>query len=60
VVHFCNFTIEEQPRMRIIFRLNREYGTRLITANDDLRKHLQTLQQTLGVISENANIPLFL
>jgi hypothetical protein len=60
VIRFCTFTIEEKPQMRIVVRLTPEYDRKLLTAGADMQNHFQTLQQALGVISENANLPLFL
>lgn len=60
VIRFCTFTIENQPQMRIVVRLTPEYDRKLLTAGADMQNHFQTLQQALGVISENANLPLFL
>ncbi|MBK1988296.1 hypothetical protein A0J48_012230 [Sphaerospermopsis aphanizomenoides BCCUSP55] len=54
---FCIFNIEPN---KIVVRLTPEYDQALQTANPDIQSHLQTLQQALGVIGENANLPIFL
>ncbi|QYX32704.1 hypothetical protein [Sphaerospermopsis torques-reginae] len=59
-IRLCNFTIEKKPQMRIVVRLTPEYDRKLLTVGADMQNHFQTLQQALGVISENANLPLFL
>lgn len=56
-MRFCTFTIENQG---IIVRLTPEYEKALQNGNPDIQSHLQTLQQALGVISENANLAVFL
>ncbi|MEA5575738.1 hypothetical protein [Anabaena sp. UHCC 0451] len=56
-MRFCTFTIEDQG---IIVRLTPQYEKALQNGNPDIQSHLQTLQQALGVISENANLAVFL
>ncbi|MBD2294486.1 hypothetical protein H6G06_13620 [Anabaena sphaerica FACHB-251] len=56
-MRFCTFSIETKG---IVVRLTPEYDQALQSANPDIQSHLQTLQQALGVISDNANLPVFL
>ncbi|WP_353931833.1 hypothetical protein WJM97_04405 [Okeanomitos corallinicola TIOX110] len=56
-IRFCNFTIENG---RIIVRLTADYDQRLLSGSPELQNHFSTLQQALGVISENSNLPVFL
>lgn len=55
-MRFCVFNIEARG---IVVRLTPEYDQAL-QSTPDIQSHLQTLQQALGVISENANLPVFL
>ncbi|MFM2060556.1 MAG: hypothetical protein RLZZ507_226 [Cyanobacteriota bacterium] len=56
-IRLCTFTIEDRG---IIVRLTPDYDQRLQTPSADIQNHFQTLQQALGVISDNANLPIFL
>ncbi|TAE60841.1 MAG: hypothetical protein EAZ87_04410 [Nostocales cyanobacterium] len=56
-IRFCNFNIENG---RIIVRLTPDYDQRLLSGSPNLQNHFSTLQQALGVISENSNLPVVL
>ncbi|NDJ23529.1 hypothetical protein GS682_18175 [Nostoc sp. B(2019)] len=67
-VQICTFSIDNEG---IIVRLTPEYDQVIqnslansysenLTTSVDLTNHLQTLREALAVISENANLPLFL
>jgi hypothetical protein len=55
-MRFCIFNIETRG---IVVRLTPEYDQAL-QSNPGVQSHLQALQEALGVISENSNLPLFL
>ncbi|MBD6619162.1 hypothetical protein FNW02_25885 [Komarekiella sp. 'clone 1'] len=67
-IQICTFSIDNEG---IIVRLTPEYDQTIqnssvnsysenLTTSVDLTNHLQTLREALAVISENANLPLFL
>jgi hypothetical protein len=55
-MRFCIFNIETRG---IVVRLTPEYDQAL-QSNPSVQSHLQALQEALGVISENSNLPVFL
>jgi hypothetical protein len=55
-MRFCIFNIETRG---IVVRLTPEYDQAL-QSNPDIQSHLQALQEALGVISGNSNLPVFL
>ena len=55
-MRFCIFNIETRG---IFVRLTPEYDQAL-QINPDIQSHLQALQEALGVISGNSNLPVFL
>ncbi|WP_016953395.1 hypothetical protein [Anabaena sp. PCC 7108] len=56
-MRFCVFNIENQG---IIVRLTPEYDKQLESSNPDIQSHFQALRDALGVIGENAQLPLFI
>ncbi|NES99854.1 MAG: hypothetical protein F6K62_07320 [Sphaerospermopsis sp. SIO1G2] len=54
---FCTFSIEDGT---IIVRLTPEYDRRLLNGSPELQIHFSTVQQALGVISDNSNLPIYL
>jgi hypothetical protein len=55
-IRFCVFNIENKG---IIVRLTPEYDKQLESDNPNIQSHFQALRDALGVISENAKLPLF-
>ncbi|HLO88860.1 MAG TPA: hypothetical protein VK203_28175 [Nostocaceae cyanobacterium] len=59
-LQFCTFTVDSQ---RILVRLTPDYERFLGGENSnlgDIQTHFQSLREALGVISQNANLPLVL
>ncbi|WP_071189949.1 hypothetical protein [Trichormus sp. NMC-1] len=56
-IRFCVFNIENQG---IIVRLTPEYDKQLESDNPNIQSHFQALRDALGVIGENAQLPLFI
>ncbi|RUS92331.1 hypothetical protein DSM107003_51100 [Trichormus variabilis SAG 1403-4b] len=56
-IRFCVFNIENKG---IIVRLTPEYDKQLESDNPNIQSHFQALRDALGVVGENAQLPLFI